>query len=52
VPPALVWQQNRARERQVPEAVIERLIGKWEAPNRTEAHRLTSIVRGSGRVLG
>ncbi len=33
-----LWAQNRARQDVVPEAVIERLLRRWEAPDRTEAH--------------
>jgi predicted kinase len=48
VPPSVLWAQNREREGRVPEPVMARLIGKWEAPDRTEAHTLTSVVRGIG----
>ncbi len=44
--PDLLRAQNRGRERQVPEAVIDRLLAKWEAPDLTEAHTVTSVVRG------
>ncbi len=32
--------RNRARERRVPGSVIERLVARWEIPDRTEAHRV------------
>ena len=44
-PEALLRADNRAREAQVPEAVIDRLIGKWEMPDLTEAHALEWVVR-------
>ncbi|MCY1140994.1 AAA family ATPase [Actinoplanes sp. Pm04-4] len=40
VGPDALRQQNSGREASVPEAVIGRLIGKWEAPDVTEAHRV------------
>ncbi|MCO8269032.1 AAA family ATPase [Actinoplanes sp. TRM 88003] len=38
VPPTTLRRQNAARPAPVPEAVIDRLIGKWEAADVTEAH--------------
>ncbi len=38
--------RNRARERRVPERVIERLVARWEIPDRTEAHRVDWISTG------
>jgi tRNA uridine 5-carbamoylmethylation protein Kti12 len=35
-----LFAQNRARKRPVPEPVIERLIGRWEVPDPTEAHQV------------
>ncbi len=35
---ATLFAQNRGRERVVPEAVMERLLGKWEVPDVSEAH--------------
>jgi predicted kinase len=32
--------QNRQRKAPVPEAVLERLLDRWEVPDRTEAHRV------------
>jgi predicted kinase len=37
-PPDLIHARNRARDRQVPADVIEKLAGKWETPDLTEAH--------------
>jgi predicted kinase len=44
VPPERVDRQNRARERVVPEGVIDRFRRRMEIPNLTEAHRLDWIV--------
>ena len=41
VPPDTVRRQNASRSAPVPEAVVDRLIGKWEAPDLTEAHAVT-----------
>lgn len=43
-----VRRQNANRPAPVPDAVIERLIGKWEAPDITEAHAVTvaGVARG------
>ena len=35
--------QNRSRAEQVPERVIERLVSRWEPPDRTEAHRVRTV---------
>jgi predicted kinase len=40
-----IRRQNASRDAPVPPAVIDRLIGKWEAPDLTEAH----AVREGGR---
>jgi predicted kinase len=45
VPPEVLFAQNRARGRRVPEGVIERLIDRWEVPDRTEAHEVQCHVR-------
>ena len=37
-PPDRLFQQNRSRRRKVPEKVIERMLDRWEVPDRTEAH--------------
>jgi predicted kinase len=36
--------QNRRRPAPVPEAVIERLLDRWEVPDRTEAHEVEWVV--------
>lgn len=42
-PAAVIRERNRARDRTVPSAVIDRLIGRWEAPDQTEAHRVQFV---------
>lgn len=37
--------QNRARERRVPEAVLEGMLSRWEVPDATEAHRVEFVTR-------
>ncbi len=37
-PPAVVRDRNRARRSPVPDNVLDRLIGRWETPDPTEAH--------------
>lgn len=39
-PEARLRRQNRDRPAPVPEAVIERLLARWEVPDPTEAHRV------------
>jgi predicted kinase len=39
-PPDRLFAQNRGRVAQVPQAVMERLIQKWEPPSILEAHRV------------
>jgi predicted kinase len=46
VPEAVLWRQNKLRAQPVPEAVIERLLDRWEVPDLTEAHRVEYVVRG------
>jgi predicted kinase len=50
VPPAVLFPQNRQRPAPVPEKVIERILDRWEVPDRTEAHQVDLLVRevGSG----
>ncbi len=38
-----LFAQNRSRDRVVPEAVIEKLIAKWEPPSVLEAHRVVWV---------
>ncbi|MFN7919882.1 MAG: AAA family ATPase [Bryobacteraceae bacterium] len=42
--PGELLRRNRARESTVPERVIERMVERWEMPDRTEAHAIE--VRG------
>lgn len=42
--PDRLFAQNRQRRKKVPEAVIERLLDKWEVPDRTEAHQVDWII--------
>lgn len=39
-----LWRQNREREGRVPAAVIERLLGRWEVPDGTEAHEVEWVI--------
>jgi predicted kinase len=43
-PAARLFEQNREREHPVPTSVIERLIGRWEVPDLTEAHQVDLAV--------
>jgi predicted kinase len=45
VPDPVLWEQNRRRTAVVPQAVIERMLDRWEVPDRTEAHQVDWIVR-------
>jgi predicted kinase len=38
-------RQNRQRPQPVPREVIERLLGRWEVPDRTEAHQVEWVVQ-------
>ena len=40
-----LFEQNRRRPVPVPEAVLERLLDRWEVPDRTEAHQVDWVVR-------
>ncbi len=42
--PDRLLAQNRQRRRRVPEKVIERLLDRWEVPDRTEAHLVEYVV--------
>jgi predicted kinase len=44
--------QNRRRPAPVPAAVIERLLDRWEVPDRTEAHRVDCFVENSPDSAG
>jgi predicted kinase len=43
-PPDVLFRQNAQRARPVPEAVIERLLDRWEVPDATEAHEVLHVV--------
>ncbi|HEX6339977.1 AAA family ATPase [Umezawaea sp.] len=45
-PPSVVRARNRARTAPVPEAVVERLIDRWETPDPTEAHHVEWVDTG------
>ena len=49
VPADQLFAQNRLRRRRVPERVIERLLDRWEIPDRTEAHQVDYVVRRNRR---
>ncbi len=40
VPEEQLLRQNRQRPAPVPQAVLERLLDRWEVPDRTEAHQV------------
>jgi predicted kinase len=42
-PRSVLITRNRARAHPVPDAAIDRLIRRWEAPDPTEAHQVTSV---------
>lgn len=42
-PREVLRDRNRSREAQVPEAVIDRLVARWETPDPTEAHTVDWI---------
>ena len=43
-PTERLFVQNRDRKCRVPEKVIERLLDRWEVPDRTEAHQVEYVV--------
>ncbi len=43
-PEERLWVQNRQRQACVPQAVLERLLDRWEVPDRTEAHGVEWVV--------
>jgi predicted kinase len=45
VPEAVLFPQNRQRPAAVPQEVMERMIDRWETPDRTEAHEVETFVR-------
>jgi predicted kinase len=44
-PEDLLLSQNRRRQAPVPEAVLERLLDRWEVPDWTEAHAVECVVK-------
>ncbi len=44
--PEVLRARNRSRAEPVPDAVVERLIGRWEAPDPTEAHHVEWVDTG------
>jgi putative nucleotidyltransferase with HDIG domain len=40
-------KRNRKRTAPVPDAVIDKLLDRWQVPDRTEAHRVTHIANGN-----
>ncbi|WP_433323231.1 AAA family ATPase [Spirillospora sp. CA-294931] len=46
-PPDVLRARNRAREAPVPDAVIDRLAGRWELPDPTEAHTVDWLTTAS-----
>lgn len=44
VPPDRLFAQNRQRRRRVPVSVIERMLDRWEMPDRTEAHFVEHVL--------
>lgn len=43
-PATVLLRQNREREGRVPEAVLGRLMKRWEVPDQTEAHQVDWVV--------
>jgi predicted kinase len=42
-PPQILRERNRARSQPVPDAVVDRLVDRWETPDPTEAHTVEWI---------
>jgi predicted kinase len=47
-PPDMIRRRNRSRPAPVPDSIIDRLIGKWESPDLTEAHAVHWFDQGTG----
>ncbi|TDE22122.1 AAA family ATPase [Actinomadura sp. 6K520] len=45
-PPPVIRDRNRRRESPVPDAVVDRLVRRWETPDPTEAHRVDWLTSG------
>jgi tRNA uridine 5-carbamoylmethylation protein Kti12 len=43
VPRAQLRHQNRSRDAVVPDAVIEKLLHRWDVPDATEAHDVVYV---------
>jgi predicted kinase len=39
-----LFAQNRLRRRRLPDKVIERMLDRWEVPDRTEAHQVDYVI--------
>lgn len=48
-PAAALRTQNRLRDRTVPDAVIDRLLQRWDVPDSTEAHEVVVVDRANVR---
>jgi predicted kinase len=44
VPESTLRTRNRARERPVPDKVIDRMIGRWTLPTPVDAHRVEHVI--------
>jgi len=42
-PPEVLRARNRGRAAPVPDAVVDRLVNRWETPDPTEAHRVRRL---------
>lgn len=50
-PEPVLRRRNREREKRVPDAVIDRMLHKWEVPSPLEAHEIHYLVQdGDGRL--
>ena len=49
-PPDVIRTRNAARPATVPQAVIDRLVARWEPPDPTEAHTVHLVDTGPGRA--
>jgi predicted kinase len=49
VPLETLRVQNSDRKQVVPWAIIQKMMGRWELPTRTEAHEVLYVVRGSNK---
>lgn len=49
VPSEVQARQNRERQGRVPAAAIERMLDRWQVPDRTEAHAVDYVVQDADR---